>query len=208
MQMSACSQLLRQCPWVEPSPVRKICRVEYSKVLFQLKFGFLPADIAFVPKVNSRTIFFFLFSFFSFLCSFPPKAISGKISHISCIDIWKMQLNMNSWLFFSWCFVPFLSEIFFTGSSVRGGGISKCNSFGIFIFRGLPFFPLRDSWVVWLAVMYLLALLHWKPEKCLCSCLIMLFCYEEFLPESTHLVLPCEVSRIIMDVDFQIFRVL
>lgn len=165
MQMSACSQLLWQCPWVEPSPVRKICGVEYSKVLFQLKFGFLPADIAFVPKVNSRTIFFPPFLFFLLSLLLSPKAISGKRSHVSCIDIWKTQLNMNSWLFFSWCSVPFLSEIFFTGSSMRGGGISECNSFGIFTFKSLPFFPLRDSWVVWLFVMYLLALLHWKTQK-------------------------------------------
>lgn len=34
----------------------------------------------------------------------------------------------------------------------------------------------------------------------------MFFCYEEILPDSAHLLLPYEVSRIIMDTDFQIFR--
>lgn len=36
----------------------------------------------------------------------------------------------------------------------------------------------------------------------------MFSCFEEILPESTHLLLLYEVSKIIIDTDFQIFRVL
>lgn len=207
MQMSACSQLLWRCPWVEPSPVRKICWVEYSKLLFQFKFGFLPADIAFVPKVNSRTIFFPLFSFFSLLCSFPQSHFKEEKSHKLYWHL-KDTAEYEFVVIFQFMFCAIFIRNIFHRLIYERRGISECNSFEIFIFRSLPFFPLRDSCVVWLAVMYLLALLHWKTEKCLCSCLIMLFCYEEFLPESTHLVLLCEVSRIIMGADFQIFRVL
>lgn len=156
MQMSACSQLLWQRPWAQPSPVRQICTLEYSKVLFQPQYGFLPADIAFVPKVNSSTILFFFSLSFLLSLFLSAKAISGKTSHITCIGIWKTQLNMNSRLFFIWCSVPFLAEIFSTGSSMGGEGISECTSFGMFTFKSLPFFHCRASWAVCLAIEVLL----------------------------------------------------
>lgn len=84
MQMSACSQLLWQHLWAQPSPVRQICTAEYSKVLFQTQYGFIPADTAFIHKVNSSTIlfFFFFFSLFSpFSIPFSQRHFREEKSH-------------------------------------------------------------------------------------------------------------------------------